>query len=402
MTAAGPLAGVRVVDMTAVLLGPVASQIFGDLGADVVKVESPGGDTTRGVGPCREPGMGATFLHVNRNKRSLVLDLKQASAREALMRVVATADVLLHNMRPQALARLGFDYASVVSVNPRIVHCGAFGYGSGGRHCERPAYDDLIQSALALPSLFERSVGQSCYIPAALIDRMVALTAAYSVIAALYHRQCTGEGQCIEVPMFETMVPMVLGEHMAGATFDPPLGPMGYSRLLSTHRKPFRTADGYVATLAYTDRHWQRFFEFVGRPELAADPRFAGIANRTRNIDALYALAAAEYALRTTAEWVEALQRLDVPYSEVHTLESLLDDPHLADAGFFQWLQHPTQGTIRTMALGSQWSKTPPSVRRPAPRLGEHSRELLAEAGLTPAEVESLLRSGACQQAKDV
>ncbi|MBL6751731.1 MAG: CoA transferase [Nevskia sp.] len=399
MTAAGPLAGVRVVDMTAVLLGPVASQVFGDLGADVVKVESPGGDSTRGVGAARNPGMGATFLHVNRNKRSLVLDLKQPAARAALMRVVATADVLLHNMRPQALARLGFDYASVAAVNPRIVHCGAFGYGSGGRHADRPAYDDLIQGAVAMPSLFERAVGQSCYIPAALIDRMVALSAAYSVIAALFHRERSGEGQCIEVPMFETMVPMVLGEHMAGASFDPPLGPMGYSRLLSPYRRPYRTADGYVAALAYTDRHWFRFFEFVGRPELVTDARFSTIAARTEHIDALYALAQDEYARRSTVEWVEALKRLDIPYTEVHTLESLLDDPHLGDTGYFQWTQHPSEGRVRAMPLGSQWSRTPPTIRRPAPRLGEHSRELLTEAGLSESEIEALVSSGACVQA---
>ncbi len=332
--ATGPLKDIRVVDITSVLLGPVATQVFGDLGADVIKIESHTGDTTRALSPAKEAGMGFLFLHTNRNKRSLVLDLKSEEGKEALRRLLATADVLFHNMRPQALARLGFSYEDVVAINPRIIYCGAFGYGQGGRYAARPAYDDLIQGATAMPSLFQRSTGRASYMPVALIDRMVALTAAYSVMGALYHRERTGQGQRIDVPMFETMAQMVLAEHMGGETFDPPNGPVGYSRLLSPFRKPYRTTDGYVATMAYTDRHWERFFGFVGMPELALDERFNSLTARTRNIDALYEIAEVEYAKRPTAEWVEALERLDIPVMVVHTLESLLDDPILRTSVF--------------------------------------------------------------------
>lgn len=393
-TSDGPLAGVRVVDLTAVLLGPVATQVFGDLGADVIKIESPTGDTTRSIGASVEAGMASLFLHTNRNKRSLVLDLKQEAGREALRRLLTTADVLFHNMRPAALTRLGFGYAAVAALNPKIIYCGAFGYGQSGRYAAWPAYDDLIQGAVALPSLFEMAGGKSCYIPAALIDRMVALSAANCVTAALYHRERTGQGQSIDVPMFETMAQMILGEHMGGATFDPPAGPMGYSRLLSPFRKPYRTLSGYVATMAYTDAHWQRFFDFVERQELARDERFATLAARTRHIDALYAIAESEYAKRSSAEWIEILLRLDIPVMQVHSLESLLDDGHLQDVGFFEWIDHPTQGRMRSMPPVSKWSATPLKVRREAPRLGEHSEELLRELGYPPAAIAELRANG--------
>jgi len=391
----GPLNGVTVIDMTAVLLGPVATQIFGDLGADVIKIESPKGDTTRSVGAFRESGMASLFLHINRNKRSIVLDLKRPEAREALHRLIAGADVLFHNMRPRALAAIGADYETVSQIKPDIIHCGAFGYGQGGRYADQPAYDDLIQSAVAIPSLFEKTTGKASYIPTALIDRMVAQTAAYCVMAALYHREKTGQGQRIEVPMFETMAQMVLGEHMGGATFDPPQGPMGYSRLLSPFRKPYKTSDGYVSTMAYTDRHWQRFFEFVGRSELSSDSRFATLEARTQNIDALYEIAEKEYARRTTDEWIDILKELDIPVFRVHTLSSLMDDPHLHDVGFFSWTDHPSQGRIRTMAHGTEWSQTPPLYRLPAPLHGEHTIEILKEAGYSDADVEKLHASGA-------
>jgi crotonobetainyl-CoA:carnitine CoA-transferase CaiB-like acyl-CoA transferase len=392
---AGPLAGIRVVDLTAVLLGPVATQIFGDLGADVIKIEPPAGDTTRSIGLHVEPGMASLFLHTNRNKRSLVLDLKQEAGREVLRRLLKTADILFHNMRPQALTRLGFDYETVAEINPAIIYCAAFGYGQGGRYATRPAYDDLIQGAVALPSLFERSSGSPSYIPAALIDRMVALSAVNCATAALVHRERTGQGQSIEVPMFETMAQMILGEHMGGATFDPPAGPMGYGRLLSKFRKPFRTMDGFVATMAYTDRQWQRFFEFVGHSELVTDERYATLAARSQNIDALYQFAEAEYAKRTSADWIETLLTLDIPVMIVHSLESLLDDPHLGDVGFFEWVDHPTQGRIRTMPPVSRWSATPLAVQRQAPRLGEHSHELLRELGYAHAEIARLNEEGA-------
>ena len=380
--------------MTAVLLGPVATLVLGDLGADVIKIEPPQGDTTRGIGQARHAGMASLFLHTNRNKRSLVLDLKQPAGKEALRRLLRTADVLFHNKRPQALVRLGFGYDAVAAENPRIIYCGAFGYGQRGRYANRAAYDDLIQGAIALPELISRVSGKHAYVPAALIDRMIALTAVYSITAALYHRERTGEGQSIEIPMFENMAQMVLGEHMGGATFDPPIGGMGYARLLSPFRKPYRTSDGYICALTYTDTHWRNFFEFVGRPELAQDPRYSTLAARTDHIDEIYQIAEAEYAKRSTDEWVETLERLDIPVMRMNTLESLLVDPHLADVGFFGWAEHPTEGKVRTMAGGSTWSKTQPDVRSLAPRLGEHSRDLLAELGYSDGEIDAMLREG--------
>jgi crotonobetainyl-CoA:carnitine CoA-transferase CaiB-like acyl-CoA transferase len=223
---------------------------------------------------------------------------------------------------------------------------------------------------------------------------MIALTAVYSITAALYHRERTGEGQSIEIPMFENMAQMVLAEHMGGATFDPPIGAMGYARLLSPFRRPYRTSDGHICALTYTDAHWRTFFEFVGRAELADDPRYRTLAARTDHIDEIYQIAEAEYAKRSTDEWVETLERLDIPVMRMNTLESLLEDPHLADVGFFDWAEHPTEGTVRTMATGSTWSKTQPDVRNLAPRLGEHSRELLLELGFSDGEINAMLREG--------
>ncbi|MDB5874509.1 MAG: CoA transferase [Ramlibacter sp.] len=394
----GALAGIRIVDMTAVLLGPTATQIMGDMGADVIKIEPPGGDATRGAGASRNPGMGSLFMHINRNKRSLVLDLKQPSGREALGRLLKTADVLFHNMRPQAMARLGLAYADVTRLNPSIIYCGAFGYGQDGRYAARPAYDDLIQSAVALPHLFERSTGHMHYTPVNLIDRMVAMKAVYCVTSALFHRERSGEGQEIELSMFETMAEMILGEHLAGATFDPPTGPAGYGRSLSPNRKPYPTKDGHIAAMMYTDRQWQRFCELAGRPELGTDPRFVDNGARGRNMDQLGEIAAAEFCKRTTAEWVDILQGMDIPVMAVNTLETLIDDPHLKDVGFFQWVDHPSQGKIRSMRGGAKWSATPAQFTREAPLCGQHSRELLRELGYPDDEIEGLIASGATRE----
>ncbi|MES2631626.1 MAG: CoA transferase [Pseudomonadota bacterium] len=393
----GPLAGIRVVDLTAVLLGPTATQILGDMGADVIKIEAPGGDATRGAGAARNPGMGSLFMHINRNKRSLVLDLKQPAGLEVLLKLLKTADVLFHNMRPQAMARLGLAYADVAKLNPGIVYCGAFGYGQGGRYAARPAYDDLIQSAVALPHLFERSTGHMHYTPVNLIDRLIAMKAVYCVTSALFHRERTGEGQEVELSMFETMAEMVLGEHLAGESFDPPLGPAGYGRSLSPARKPYKTSDGHVAAMIYTNRHWERFCEMAGKPELASDARFADNGARSRNMDQLGEIVASVLITRTTAEWVETLQAIDLPVMAVNTLETLIDDPHLADVGFFEWVDHPTQGRIRSMRGGSRWSKTPAEFTRPAPLCGENTLGVLSELGYSQEEIDVLLECGAAK-----
>lgn len=397
----GALEGIRVVDLTAVLLGPTATQVFGDFGADVIKIEPPRGDTTRLIGAAREPGMGALFLHSNRNKRSLAIDLKSGEGRGVLLKLVETADILFHNMRPDALQRLGLDYEACAKVNPRIIHCGAFGYGRAGRYASRPAYDDLIQGAVGLPDLVQRAGGDIRYVPSALFDRMVALAAVNATLAALYHRERTGEGQSIEIPMFETMTQMVLAEHMNGATFDPPVSGRGYARLLSPGRRPFATSDGYVCAMAYTDKHWQSFFRFTGREDLAADQRFATLDSRTQHIDELLREAQAIYRTRSTAEWVEILDEIDIPVMPLNTLDTIMDDPHLADVGFFETVEHPTSGAIVTMPRAGTWSKTPTEFRRHAPRLGEHSAELLRELGYDEATIESLRAAGILVTADD-
>jgi crotonobetainyl-CoA:carnitine CoA-transferase CaiB-like acyl-CoA transferase len=300
MTAAGPLDGVRVVDLTAVFLGPLASQTLGDLGADVVKVETPDGDITRSIAPARNPGMGAGFLAVNRNKRSVVLDLKQAAGRAALGRLVAGADVLMHSMRPQAMDRLGFGPDAARAVNPRIIHCAAYGYRRDGPHGWRPAYDDVIQGASGLAALQASFAGEPRYVPTSMVDKLVGLTVASAINAALYHRERSGEGQAIEIPMYETMVAFLFPEHMAGRSFRPPLGPAGYGRVLAPYRRPYRTADGHIGVLPYTVQQWQRLFRLIDRPEMADDPRVTDGATRSRHVGELYGMVADVPARRPT------------------------------------------------------------------------------------------------------
>ncbi len=397
----GPLDGVRVVDLTTVLMGPFATQLLGDMGADIIKIEAPGGDSSRGIGPMRNAGMGSGFMHVNRNKRSVVLDLKKPEGHEALMRLAETADVLLYNVRPAAMARLGLTYEALARRNPKLVYVGVYGYGQDGPYAAKPAYDDLIQGAIGVPSLIA-IVGDGVprYVPLAFIDRAVGLAAVNAVSAALYRREKTGVGQSIGVPMFETMVPFVMGEHMAGQSYLPALGPAGYPRQLAPERTPFPTKDGYVCALIYNDKHWRSFFAMIGEPQrFDTDPRLKDIGARTRHIGDLYAEVAKVMRDRTTAEWLERLEKADIPAMPLHTLTTLFDDPHLKAIGYFSEVEHPSEGTVRSIAPTGTWSESPLSVRRPAPRLGEHSRQVLAELGYTAGEIDQLVSTGVTKQA---
>jgi crotonobetainyl-CoA:carnitine CoA-transferase CaiB-like acyl-CoA transferase len=393
----GPLDGIRLLDLTTVQMGPWCTRIMADYGADVIKVEAPGGDSSRYTGVPRHRGMSGTFQHNAKGKRSIAMDLKQPEARDALLRLVPSADAFASNIRQAALARLGLDYESVRKVNPGIVYLSMVGYGSAGRYAGRPAYDDLIQAASGIPMLLQRSTGQPRFIPMAAIDRIVGGSAANALLAGLLAKARTGVGQMIEVPMFETMAQFVLSEHMQGQTFDPPTSPAGYKRTLSPHRRPYATKDGFIAVLPYNDGQWRRFFEAVGKAHvLESDPRFADIAARTANIDALYEMISDELQHRTTDEWLALLQANDIPCIRPNTLESLMEDPHLADAEFFRWSDHPSEGRIRVMRDPSTWSETGlegPETRF-APRLGQHTRQVLAEAGLDTAAIDDLVARG--------
>ena len=390
----GPLDGIRIVDLSSVLMGPSATKMLGDMGADVIKIEPPTGDTTRRIGPGRSDSMGSNFLNMNRSKRSMSLDLKHRRSREVLARLVVRADVLIHNIRPQAAQRLGLAYADIAALNPRIVYCALTGFGSGGPYAGQPAYDDLIQGLAGLPALYAQCGDMPRYVPTPIADRVAGLNAVIAVASALLHRERTGEGQAVEVPMFESMAQVVLADHMFGRTFVPPLGEAGYGRILSPSRHPYRTADGWLCVLIYNDRQWQSFFGLVGREDMASDPRYGSMRGRNEHIDELYAMVAQTLQSRTTAEWIAALQSVDIPAGPMNTLDSLMDDPHLAAVGFFETTEHPSEGFINTLRLPAIWSKSVPRPTRPAPNLGEHNREILGESGFSNEEIESLVSAG--------
>ncbi|ARP83870.1 CoA transferase [Bordetella genomosp. 8] len=390
--AQGPLAGVRILDLTAVVMGPYATQILADLGADVIKVESPAGDNMRAVGPMRNPGMGHLYLHLNRNKRSVVLDLKQAAARDACLALAADCDAVLYNIRPRAMARLGLDYAAFAARQPRIVYAGAYGYAESGPYAGRPAYDDLIQGQTGIADLFRRqSQDEPRYAPLTLADRAVGLHVAIALLAAVVHARASGQGQSVEIPMFEGMAHMVLGDHLGGWTFDPPLGETGYARLLAPHRKPYATRDGHVCLLIYNDKHWRNFFDAIGQPEMAVDPRFATHTARAAHIGEVYAYVAQVMLTRDTADWLALLAAADIPASRLYGIEDLVADPHLRATGFIRTIEHPTEGRLRTPAPLGRFDRTPTDLRRPAPRLGEHSIEVLREAGFAESAIQALL-----------
>lgn len=388
------LHGVRVLDLTTVVFGPYASLILADYGADVIKIESAAGDPVREAGPGAEERYAALFLGSNRNKRSVVLDLKRAAAREALLRLADSADVIMHSMRPHKMAALGLDPATVLARNPRLIFAELAGFGAGGRYRERPAYDDIVQGLSGAADLMRRQTGEARYLPTIIADKIGGLTAAHAILAALFQRERSGRGQLVEVPMFEAMTSFLLTEHFHARHFraadpDDDHDPVaGYTRILSPWRRPYPTMDGHVCLMPYSDRHWQSFFVETGHPELAADPRLIDLGARTRHVDELYGLIAGILATETTAHWLELCARLDLPAAPVNRLEDLEDDPHLTDVGFFVELTD-SSGSYRFPRSPVRLADSSVAPVLP-PRLGADTADVLREAGLSDAEIAAV------------
>ncbi len=374
--------------------------MLGDMGAEVIKVEAPYGDSNRKLGAhSATKNMPALYLTCNRNKRSIVLDLKKKSAVMAVLELAKTVDVFVHNNRPQAMDKLGLNYAALKQVNPRIIYCGTYGFAKAGPYGDKGAMDDSIQGASGLAMLNNAVLGEPRFLPTIVCDKTTAMAAVQGVLAALFHRERTGQGQELEVPMFETMVSWVMAEHLWGQTFDPAMGSAGYGRLLSKERKAYPTKDGFIAILPYLDAHWDLFCKLAERPDLLADPRFANLAARVAHIDDTYREIARTMPAKTTAEWLEIFGTTSIPTIRVNTPDELIDDPHLVATGFWKTIDHPTEGKLRSPAFPINFSETPAGIQRHQPRLGEHSVEILKEGGLDQATIDAMLAEGTTVQA---
>jgi crotonobetainyl-CoA:carnitine CoA-transferase CaiB-like acyl-CoA transferase len=381
----GPLAGLRVIDLTSMVMGPYCTQIMADMGADVIKIEPPEGDNTRYISVGPVPGMSGVFVNVNRGKRSVVLDLRSDAGVTALRRLIEPADVFIHSMRSKAIAKLGFSYADVAALNPAIVYTNCYGYGRRGPDRDLTAYDDTIQAECGLPAVQQMLTGEANFVGTIMADKVTGLTALYATMMALFHRQRTGEGQEVEVSMFETMASFMLVEHANGAMFSPPLGPAIYPRTVAPNRRPYRTSDGYIAALIYNDKQWTAFVEAV-RPVWASDPVFATLELRARRIDTVYARIAETMKERTTQEWLTLFRGLDIPAAPLRTPDELFDNPHLNAVGLFETVDTP-QGPVRFPGVPTWFSRTPGRVAGPAPELGANTREVLEELGaMKPAK----------------
>ncbi|MBU6285226.1 MAG: CoA transferase [Betaproteobacteria bacterium] len=395
----GPLHGIRVIDLTSVVLGPVATHVLGDLGADVIKVEAPEGDLMRANGVSRNKGMSSIFLSINRNKRSLSIDMKTGAGREVMRRLIIQSQVLVHNMRVKAIERLGFGYEAAKALNPHLIYCVATGFGQDGPYRDHPAFDDIIQSACGLVALNRDHLDRAEYAPSLIADKTIGIYLANAVLAALVHRLRTGEGQQVEVPMYETMTAFLLAEHLGTMTFPDMEGPAGYSRVLSGGRRPVKTIDGHISLLPYTADHWVALLTETGHQQ--AIERFAVRDRHARNrhLQELYALLSEIIAKNTTSYWMDCCQRLDIPATPIYALEELPEHPHLKAVNLFEKMTHPSEGEIIHIRPTMKFSQSPASFRRPAPRLGQHSGELMLELGFSQQDIETMIEQRAVFQA---
>jgi crotonobetainyl-CoA:carnitine CoA-transferase CaiB-like acyl-CoA transferase len=390
--AAGPLLGIRVVDLSDTFLAPYTTLLLAQMGAEVIKIEQAQGDITRQIGDATATGCGPVFINANRGKLSVVLDLRREADYETFTRLVEVSDVFVHNRRPQAAARLKIDYGRLRSINPRLIHASAFGYASEGPYANRAAYDDVIQAACGLASI--QGTGEDpAYVRSVIADKTTGLLLFGSILAALFERERSGEGQAVEVPMFETMVSFLFLDQQGGFVFDPPLGPAGYARTASPHRRPYRTSDGLISVLVYTDAQWKAFFDLVAKPHLGEDPRYATMRARTEHIDALYAQLEGELVHRSTQAWLALFDEHGIPSSAVNSIEGVLEDPQVAAVGLIESDNHPLVGTVRTARLPVTFSRTPLGRIRRAPALGEHDeviREWLERQALTSSDERTI------------
>ncbi len=394
----GPLRGIRVLDLTSVVLGPLATQILGDYGADIIKLESIEGDLMRSNGVSKNPGMSSIFLAINRNKRSVALDLKTSTGQALALELAKTVDVVVHNMRVPAIERLGLGYGAVEKVNPNVVYCVATGFGQSGPDAGRPAFDDVIQAACGLAALIGRESGKPDYVPSLIADKTTGMALVNAVLAALFHRERTGQGQYVEVPMLETMAAFTLAEHLGGLTFMPPPSKAGYARILAGGRKPAPTKDGFVAMLPYTAEHWTVLFKNVGREDLAAKYNFHDRQERNARVKELYFDLAQVTLQMSSAECLALCDQLDIPATRIYSIDELPEHPHLKAVGLFEPLEHPTQGATLTVRPTTLFARTPASIRSSAPHLGEHSFECLVEAGINAETLKHWALEGVLKQ----
>ena len=396
----GPLEGVRVVDLTTIVVGPICTRTLADYGAEVIKVEAPGGDLLRTMAEgSRNPGMSGKFINFNRNKRSIGLDIKKPEGLEALLRLIDKTDVFVSNVRPDALARAGLDYENLSKRNPRLIQCSILAFGRGGRYYGRPAYDPVIQSLSGVAGTIARATGEPRFVPMVMTDHTSGLIAAQAIGFALFRREKTGKGEAIDVPMLENMASFVSSEHLGAATFDPPVGPTGDGRLLSPNYRPVPTKDGFVTVRPNTNAQAFAFFDAIGRPELKTDPRFDSAASRTKNAKAYFEVQATCLGHKTTDEWVELFDKLDVPAARYNTIDEPMTDPHLKDVGFFREEEHPTEGKIRRSKPANIFSGGAREEQLHAPLYGEQSREILAEHGYSKADIDKMIAGKAVTEA---